>query len=263
MNYLEAIILGIIQGFTEFLPISSSGHLEIAKTIFGNQASAEESLFLTLTLHVATALSTIVFFRKDILQLLQGVMKFKWNESTQFSFKIILSMIPAVFVGLFLQDSIEVLFLQNMVLVGTMLCITSVILFWADKAKKKTKDVSIKNAVILGLIQAIAILPGISRSGSTIAAAVLLGIEREKAARFSFLMVLPLIFGSMAKKLIDSRQLSHDVDLLPLFAGFIFAFITGLFACKWMIIIVKNSKLKYFSFYCLLLGGTALIYGLF
>ena len=139
MNYLEAIILGIIQGFTEFLPISSSGHLEIGKTIFGSQVSAEESLFLTLTLHVATALSTIVFFRKDILQLLQGVIKFKWNESTQFSFKIILSMIPAVFVGLFLQDSIEVLFLQNMVLVGTMLCITSVILFWADKAKKKKR----------------------------------------------------------------------------------------------------------------------------
>ena len=117
--------------------------------------------------------------------------------------------------------------------------------------------------MILGLIQAIAILPGISRSGSTIAAAVLLGIEREKAARFSFLMVLPLIFGSMAKKLIDSRQLSHDIDLLPLITGFIFAFITGLFACKWMIIIVKNSKLKYFGFYCLLVGGIALIYGLF
>ena len=137
-------------------------------------------------------------------------------------------------------------------------------LFYFGQIKqKKKKDVSIKNAVILGLIQAIAILPGISRSGSTIAAAVLLGIEREKAARFSFLMVLPLIFGSMAKKLIDSRQLSHDIDLLPLITGFIFAFITGLFACKWMIIIVKNSKLKYFSFYCLLVGGIALIYGLF
>ena len=263
MNYLEAIILGIIQGITEFLPISSSGHLEIVKTIFGNQSSAEESLFLTLSLHVATALSTIVFFRKDILYLFQELMKFKWNESTQFSLKIILSMIPAVFVGLFLKNSIEVLFLQNMVLVGGMLCITGVILFWADKAKKSTKDVSIKNALILGLIQAIAILPGISRSGSTISAAVLLGTDREKAARFSFLMVLPLIFGSMAKTVIDSRQLSQNIDLLPLIVGFIFAFITGLLACKWMIILVKNSKLKYFSFYCLLVGGTALIYGLF
>ena len=263
MNYLEAIILGIIQGITEFLPISSSGHLEIVKTIFGNQSSAKESLFLTLTLHVATALSTIVFFRKDILHLLQGIIKFKWNESTQFSLKIILSMIPAVFVGLFFQNYIEVLFLQNMVLVGTMLCITSVILFWADKAKKSNKDVSIKNSFILGLVQAIAILPGISRSGSTIAAAILLGIDREKAARFSFLMVLPLIFGSMGKTLINSKQLSQDVDLLTLILGFIFAFITGLLACKWMIILVKKSKLKYFSFYCLLLGGTALIYGLF
>ena len=263
MNYLEAIILGIIQGITEFLPISSSGHLEIVKTIFGNQSSAKESLFLTLTLHVATALSTIVFFRKDILHLLQGIIKFKWNESTQFSLKIILSMIPAVFVGLFLQNYIEVLFLQNMVLVGTMLCITSVILFWADKAKKSNKDVSIKNSFILGLVQAIAILPGISRSGSTIAAAILLGIDREKAARFSFLMVLPLIFGSMGKTLINSKQLSQDVDLLTLILGFIFAFITGLLACKWMIILVKKSKLKYFGFYCLLLGGTALIYGLF
>ena len=150
-----------------------------------------------------------------------------------------------------------------MVLVGTMLCITSVILFWADKAKKSNKDVSIKNSFILGLVQAIAILPGISRSGSTIAAAILLGIDREKAARFSFLMVLPLIFGSMGKTLINSRQLSQDVDLLTLILGFIFAFVSGLLACKWMIILVKKSNLKYFSFYCLLLGGTALIYGLF
>jgi undecaprenyl-diphosphatase len=263
MNYLEAIILGVIQGFTEFLPISSSGHLEIGKAIFRNQANPEESLFLTLTLHVATALSTIVFFRKDILQLIQGVLKFKWNESTQFSFKIIISMIPAVFVGLFLQEHIEVLFSKNLVLVGAMLCITAIILFWADKALKTVKIVSTLNAFVLGLVQAIAILPGISRSGSTIAIAVLLGIDREKATRFSFLMVLPLIFGSMVKTLLDAKNITNSIDFFPLLAGFITAFITGILACKWMIALVKKSHLKYFSFYCILVGGLALIYGLF
>jgi len=262
MSYLEAIVLGIIQGLTEFLPISSSGHLEIGKALFGNQAGAQESLFLTIALHVATALSTIVVFRKDIFDLLKGLFAFKWNESKTFSFKILLSMIPAVFVGLFLQDQIELLFAQNLVLVGAMLCLTAIILFWADKAKKTDKIVSSKNAVILGFVQAIAILPGISRSGSTIATAVLLGIDREKAARFSFLMVLPLIFGSMAKTLLDVEGISQKIEFLPLLLGFLAAFLTGVVACKWMIALVKKSQLKYFSLYCLVVGGIALVYGL-
>ena len=263
MNYIEAIVLGIIQGLTEFLPISSSGHLEIIKALFGNQAEAQESLFLTIALHVATALSTIVVFRKDILEILKGLLSFKWNESAEFSFKILLSMIPAAFVGLFLQDQIELLFAQNLVLVGAMLCLTAVILFWADKAKKTNKIVSPQNAIVLGIVQAIAILPGISRSGSTIATAVLLGIDREKAARFSFLMVLPLIFGSMAKTLLDANELDNKMDLFPLLLGFLAAFFIGILACKWMIALVKKSQLKFFSFYCIIVGGIVLIYGLF
>ena len=171
-------------------------------------------------------------------------------------------MIPAIFVGLFLQDQIELLFAQNLVLVGAMLCLTAVILFWADKAKKTDKIVSSKNAVILGFVQAIAILPGISRSGSTIATAVLLGIDREKAARFSFLMVLPLIFGSMVKTLLDVEGISQKIEFLPLLLGFLAAFLTGVVACKWMITLVKKSQLKYFSLYCLVVGGIALAYGL-
>jgi undecaprenyl-diphosphatase len=203
-----------------------------------------------------------VVFRKDIFDLLKGLFAFKWNESKTFSFKILLSMIPAVFVGLFLQDQIELLFAQNLVLVGAMLCLTAIILFWADKAKKTDKIVSSKNAVILGFVQAIAILPGISRSGSTIATAVLLGIDREKAARFSFLMVLPLIFGSMAKTLLDVEGISQKIEFLPLLLGFLAAFLTGVVACKWMITLVKKSQLKYFSLYCLVVGGIALVYGL-
>jgi len=148
-------------------------------------------------------------------------------------------------------------------LVGAMLCLTAIILFWADKAKKTDKTVSSQNAIVLGIVQAITILPGISRSGSTIATAVLLGIDREKAARFSFLMVLPLIFGSMAKTILDADGLSHKIEFLPLFFGFFAAFFTGILACKWMIALVKKSQLKFFSLYCITVGGIALVYGLF
>lgn len=263
MNNLEAIALGIVQGLTEFLPISSSGHLEIGKALFGLAVNPEESLFLTIALHVATALSTMVVFRKEMVKILKGLFEFKNNESTQFSLKIILSMLPAVFVGLFFQDEIEQLFAQNLVLVGVMLCLTALILFVADKAQKTDKNVSTQNAAVLGIIQAIAILPGISRSGSTIATAVLLGIDREKAAQFSFLMVLPLIFGSMAKTILDADSSIQSIEVTPLLLGFLSAFITGILACKWMIQLVKNSQLKYFTLYCIVVGGIALTYGLF
>ncbi|MEK9614079.1 MAG: undecaprenyl-diphosphate phosphatase, partial [Flavobacteriaceae bacterium] len=176
---------------------------------------------------------------------------------------IILSMLPSVFVGLFFQDEIEQLFAQNLVLVGVMLCLTALILFVADKAQKTDKNVSTQNAAVLGIIQAIAILPGISRSGSTIATAVLLGIDREKAAQFSFLMVLPLIFGSMAKTILDADSSIQSIEVTPLLLGFLSAFITGILACKWMIQLVKNSQLKYFTLYCIVVGGIALTYGLF
>jgi undecaprenyl-diphosphatase len=262
MNTIEALVLGIIQGLTEFLPISSSGHLEIGKALFGSNTIGQESLFITIALHVGTALSTILVFRKDILSLIKGLFASKKNENHTFALKIIISMVPAVLVGLFLEKQIAILFDQNLLLVGAMLLLTGIILFWGEKAPKASGVVSTQKALYLGIVQAIAILPGISRSGSTIATAVILGIDREKAASFSFLMVLPLIFGSIAKSLLDFEGIPQQLNLFPLLVGFFASFVTGVFACQWMISLVKNSQLIYFSIYCFLVGGITLMYGL-
>ena len=255
MEIINAIILGIIQGLTEFLPVSSSGHLEIAKAILGENKVGEESLLMTVVLHFATALSTIIIFRKDILEILSGLLQFKNNDSFWFSLKIVLSMIPAALVGVFFNDEIEALFGGALTLVGSMLLVTGLLLFLADKAKASAKKVGIKHAILIGISQAIAILPGISRSGATISTAVLLGIDKEKAARFSFLMVVPLIFGKMAKDILSGDIQYETTTFIPLLVGFIFAFLTGMFACKWMIKLVKNSQLKYFAYYCFAIGG--------
>ena len=255
MEIINAIILGIIQGLTEFLPVSSSGHLEIAKVILGENKVGEESLLMTVVLHFATALSTIIIFRKDILEILSGLLQFKNNDSFWFSLKIVLSMIPAALVGVFFNDEIEALFGGALTLVGSMLLVTGLLLFLADKAKASAKKVGIKHAILIGISQAIAILPGISRSGATISTAVLLGIDKEKAARFSFLMVVPLIFGKMAKDILSGDIQYETTTFIPLVIGFIFAFLTGMFACKWMIKLVKNSQLKYFAYYCFAIGG--------
>lgn len=255
MEIINAIILGIIQGLTEFLPVSSSGHLEIAKAILGENKVGEESLLMTVVLHFATALSTIIIFRKDILEILSGLLQFKNNDSFWFSLKIVLSMIPAAFVGVFFNDEIEALFGGALTLVGSMLLVTGLLLFLADKAKASAKKVGIKHAILIGVSQAIAILPGISRSGATISTAVLLGIDKEKAARFSFLMVVPLIFGKMAKDILSGDIQYETTTFIPLVIGFIFAFLTGMFACKWMIKLVKSSQLKYFAYYCFAIGG--------
>ena len=254
MEILRAIILGIIQGLTEFLPVSSSGHLEISKCIFPSDMLAEESMLMTVVFHFATALSIIIIFRKDITEIFAGLLQFKNNDSFLFSVKIILSMIPAVFVGLFFETEIEALFGGQLILVGSMLLVTGALLFLADKAKISEKKVGIKDALIIGISQAIAILPGISRSGATISTAVLLGIDKEKSARFSFLMVVPLILGKMAKDVLSGEISASDTNFLPLLIGFIFAFITGLVACRWMIKLVKNSQLKYFAYYCFAVG---------
>ena len=255
MEIINAIILGIIQGLTEFLPVSSSGHLEIAKAILGENKVGEESLLMTVVLHFATALSTIIIFRKDILEILSGLLQFKNNDSFWFSLKIVLSMIPAAFVGVFFNDEIEALFGGALTLVGSMLLVTGLLLLLADKAKASAKKVGIKHAILIGISQAIAILPGISRSGATISTAVLLGIDKEKAARFSFLMVVPLIFGKMAKDIFSGDIQYETTTFIPLLIGFIFAFLTGMFACKWMIKLVKSSQLKYFAYYCFAIGG--------
>jgi undecaprenyl-diphosphatase len=259
MNEFIALLLGVVQGLTEFLPVSSSGHLELTKALSQADFVAKESLLFTITLHGATALSTVVFFRKDIGYILKELLTLKPSPSFYFALHILLSMIPAVIVGLFLEDLITQLFDQNILLVGAMLIVTGVLLGLADRAKPTLKDINARSAFIIGLLQAMAILPGISRSGSTIATAVLLGIDKEKAARFSFLMVVPLIVGSMAKSILDTDTIVADTSLFPLIIGFIAAFFTGLAACKWMINIVKKAQLKYFSWYCFVIGILALI----
>ncbi|MFK7738667.1 MAG: undecaprenyl-diphosphate phosphatase [Pirellulaceae bacterium] len=260
---LKALVLGVVQGLTEFLPVSSSGHLEISKILLGSKATDDESLMMTVVLHAATALSTVIVFRKEIAEILLGLLKFKWNEDWQFAAKIILSMIPAVAVGLLLEDQIESLFGGQLVLVGCMLVVTAALLWMADKAKNTDKDVSFPNAFWIGIAQAIAILPGISRSGATISTSVLLGIDRMKAAKFSFLMVIPLILGKMAKDILSGDLASQSSQLLPLLAGFVAALVTGVIACKWMISLVRNCQLWWFSLYCLAVGLIAVGCGLF
>ena len=263
MNWIEAFILGIIQGLTEFLPVSSSGHLELAKLILPSQYTGESSMLMTVVLHFATALSTVVIFRKDLFQVIQGLLQFQWNEATKFSVKIIISMIPAALVGVFFDDIIESFFNGAVLLVGSMLLVTGGLLFLADKTKNTTQEVSFFHSIIIGISQAIAILPGISRSGATIGTSVLLGVDREKAARFSFLMVVPLIFGKIAKDLLSDKFIIEGLDITALSIGFVAAFITGLFACTWMISLVKKSKLIYFSLYCFVVGIAAIIWSFF
>ncbi len=262
MDFIEAIVLGIIQGLTEFLPVSSSGHLELAKAILGDTSVPQESLTFTVVLHFATALSTLVVFRKEVAEIFKGLFQFKWNEQTQFSLKIIASMIPAVIVGLLFEEQLEALFGGQILLVGAMLIVTAFLLLLADKAKQTDKKVSYTNAVIIGISQAIAMLPGISRSGATISTSVLLGVDRSKAARFSFLMVVPLIFGKIAKDLLSGEINFSSSEMLPLSAGFLAAFIAGLLACTWMISLVKKSKLSYFAIYCAVVGVIAIGYSL-
>jgi len=263
MEIIDAIILGIIQGLTEFLPVSSSGHLELGKAILGDNSVPEESLLFTVVLHFATALSTIVVFRKDILGLIKGALKFQWNEDLQFISKIAISMIPAALIGFTYESQFAELFGGNIKLVGFMLIITALLLYLADNAKSTNKNVSFRNAIVIGIAQAIAMLPGISRSGATISTSVLLGNDKTKAARFSFLMVVPLIFGKIAKDILSGDLTYDNGNFKALSIGFVAAFVAGLFACTWMIALVKKSKLSYFAIYCAIVGLIAIIFSFF
>lgn len=263
MDVLDAIILGVIQGFTEFLPVSSSGHLELGKAILGDNSIPEESLLFTVILHFATALSTIVVFRKDIVEIITSLLKFSLNENTQFVSKIVISMLPAVVVGLLFEEELESFFGGNIAFVGAMLLVTALLLWLADRSKNTGKTVTFKNALIIGLSQAVAMLPGISRSGATISTSVLLGNDKSKAARFSFLMVIPLIFGKIAKDILGGELTTQATNFTTLGIGFIAAFLSGLVACTWMIKLVKKSKLSYFSIYCVIVGLIAIGFGLY
>lgn len=255
---LQSILLGIIQGLTEFLPVSSSGHIELTKFFLGFEP--ENDLLFTVVVHFATASSTVVVFRKDIAKVFTGLFQFKNNESFRFSWYIVLSMIPAVFVGLFFDEFIESLFEEQVVLVICCLLFTAGLLVLADKAKTTSKKVGWKEAIIIGVAQAIAILPGISRSGATISTSVLLKIDRTEAARFSFLMVVPLIFGKMAKDILDGALTDPSLSIIPLIAGFSAAFLVGIFACNLMIKLVVNANLKYFSVYLVIVSIIALVW---
>lgn len=265
MEWFEALILGIIQGLTEYLPISSSGHLVIGQHLFGlTDVDGDEMLLFTVILHVATILSTIVILWKEIIWLFQDLFKFKWNEGTRYTVNILISMIPVGIVGLCFKDTVEEFFGSGLLLVGICLMITAALLAFAHFAKPRQKgNISMPDSFIIGIAQAIAVLPGLSRSGSTIATGILLGNKKEKIAQFSFLMVIPPILGEAlldTLKITGGEIVSTTIPTLSLAIGFIAAFIVGCLACKWMINIVKKGKLIYFAIYCALTGLAAIIF---
>jgi len=266
MNELEAALLGIIQGLTEYLPVSSSGHLTIGANLFG--INGEDNLAFTVAVHVATVLSTIVILWKEIAWLFKGLFKMQWNEETKYVVNIIISMIPVGIVGLFFKDQVEEIFGSGLLIVGLMLLLTAALLAFSYYAKPRQKDkISPRDAFIIGLAQACAVMPGLSRSGSTIATGLLLGNRKDKLAQFSFLMVIPPILG---EALLDIIKMSKEgteavmggVSMSALAVGFACAFAFGCIACKWMINIVKKGKLIYFAYYCFIVGVLAIIYGL-
>lgn len=266
MSLLEAIVLGIVQGLTEFLPVSSSGHIELAQALLGMESLAENEDTLSVALHGATALSTLVVFRRDVWDILRGLLHFRWNEETRFAAKIVLSMIPAVFVGLFFEEQLEMLFDNQILLVGCMLLLTGGLLWFADRAGHPQMNVNFPRALGIGLAQMVAILPGISRSGATISTALLLRVDRDRAARFSFLMVVPLILGKMTLDLKDGAETGFAAWQgmeLALAAGFLAAFISGMLACRWMLLLVRNSQLTYFAIYCIIVGVLAIGWSIF
>ena len=256
MNVFQAFLLGIIQGLTEFLPISSSGHLEIGHALLG--IKNENNLLFVLDVHVATVLSTIVVFRKDIGTLLRDVFKFEWNSSTKYVSMLLVSSIPVVIIGLFFKTEIESLFTGNLFFVGCMLLFTACLLTLTVYVKKSSSEITFPKAFIIGIAQMMAVLPGISRSGATIATGILLKVKKEDVARFSFLMVLIPILGAAILDVSSGEISTQNTNSVNLLAGFVAAFLTGLLACSWMIKIVKKGKLIYFAIYCALIGLIAI-----
>mgnify|MGYP003623389513 CR=1 FL=1 len=263
MDWLEALILGIVQGLTEFLPVSSSGHLLLGKEILGINTEAGGTTF-EVVVHAATVLSTIFVFRKDLALLLGGFFKFKYNDETQYLLKIAVSMIPVMIVGFFFKDTVKLLFGQGPLLIGCMLLVTASLLLLTHFKKSGTRKIGYRDAFIIGLAQAVAVFPGLSRSGSTISTGLLLGNDKSEVARFSFLMVLIPILGEAFLELIGGEfsPAASNIPTTSLIIGFLAAFIAGLFACKVMISIVKRMKLYWFALYCGIVGVIAIIYSL-
>lgn len=259
MNWLEAIVLGLIQGLTEFLPVSSSGHLEIAKYLFG--INPEASFYFTVAVHGATVLSTIFVFWKEITRLLKGTLKFTINDETSYVLKIIVSIIPVGIAGLLLKDSIERLFNGNIVFIGLMLLVTALLLGLANFIRKRERSIGYLDAFIIGIAQAIAVIPGISRSGATISTGLLIGNNKDDIARFSFLMVLIPVIGENLLEILSGNINTGSTGIGPVIAGFITAFISGYLACSWMIRLVRSSKLIWFSVYCAVVGFLTVLLG--
>lgn len=256
MSWLEALVLGIVQGLTEYLPVSSSGHLAIGSALFGIEG--EENLAFTIVVHVATVFSTLVILWKEIEWIFRGLFKFQMNSETRYAINILISMIPIGIVGVFFKDTVESIFGSGLLIVGCMLLVTAALLAFSYYAKPRQKEsISMKDAFIIGLSQACAVLPGLSRSGTTIATGLLLGNNKAKLAQFSFLMVIPPIFGEAlldVLKLVKGEDIAGDIPTLSLVVGFVAAFLSGCLACKWMINIVKKGKLIYFAIYCAIAG---------
>ena len=265
MDWLEALILGIVQGLTEYLPVSSSGHLAIGSYLFGLDGA--DNLTFTVLVHVATILSTFVILWSEIDWILKGLFKFKMNEETKYFLNILVSMIPIGIVGFFFKDKVEEVFGSGLLIVGIMLLVTAALLIFSYYAKPRQKEkISWKDALVIGIAQACAVMPGLSRSGSTIATGLLLGNKKESLAQFSFLMVIPPILGQAllsVKDFVTGEETFGGVGAVPMAVGFLAAFISGCFACKWMINIVKKGKLVYFGIYCAIIGTIAIIYSLF
>ena len=261
MEWFEALILGLIQGLTEYLPVSSSGHLAIGSALFGIEG--EENLTFTIVVHVATVLSTLVILWKEIDWIFKGLFKFRMNDETRYVLNILVSMIPMGIVVVFFKDKVEAIFGSGLLIVGCSLLLTALLLAFSYYYKPRQKEsIGLKDAFVIGLAQACAVLPGLSRSGSTIATGLLLGCDKARLAQFSFLMVIPPILGEAlldGVKMMKGEAIAGDIPTLSLVIGFLAAFVSGCLACKWMISIVKRGKLIYFAIYCAIAGILTLI----
>jgi undecaprenyl-diphosphatase len=260
MNWFEAIVLGLIQGLTEFLPVSSSGHLELGKYLFG--IDPEANFYFSIAVHGATVLSTILVLPKEIAELIKGFFKFRYNEETQYVLKIFVSMIPTAIAGFFLKDIAEEFFTGNMVSLGIQFIITAMLLIMTFVIKPKERPISYLDSFIIGIAQAFAILPAVSRSGATIATGMMLGNKKADIARFSFLMVLIPVVGANLVEMKSGDINTGGTSLTVIIAGFVTAFVSGYFACKWMINLVKKGNLGWFALYCIIVGIFSILLGL-
>ncbi|MCI5711267.1 MAG: undecaprenyl-diphosphate phosphatase [Prevotella sp.] len=262
MNTLEALVLGLVQGFTEYLPVSSSGHLTIGAALFG--INGADNLTFTIMVHVATVLSTLVILWREIDWILKGLFKFQMNDETKYALNILVSMIPVGIVGVFFKDKVEAVFGSGLFIVGIMLLVTALLLTFSYYAKPRQREnISLWHAFLIGVGQALAVLPGLSRSGTTIATGLLLGNKKEKMAQFSFLMVIPPILGEALLDLLKGlkgEEALGGIDTWPMVVGFVAAFVSGCIACKWMINVVKRGKLIYFGIYCAIAGVLTIIF---